>query len=129
MKTFLLKKLVRDSELVWIRENNGTCESELVTGGKKQQLLKAKLLEEARELVEASAQEERRAEFADVFEVLYALADSLDVSREEIEQKRQEKRQRRGGFDQGVYIESVSYPDESRMVEYLSGQPEKYPEV
>jgi predicted house-cleaning noncanonical NTP pyrophosphatase (MazG superfamily) len=61
--------------------------------------LKLKLLEEAVEVQEATSKSDLAEEMADVFEVLHALAKANKISLEEIEQKRREKADLRGGFD------------------------------
>ena len=123
MKTFRLNKLVRDSELDWIEQNQGISQHRFLNRAEKIKALREKLEEETQELLDASSQDERLAEFADVFEVLYELAEALDIKKDDIEKKRQ----RRGGFDQGIFIETVSYPDDSKMTRYLLSQPEKSP--
>ena len=127
MKTFRLNKLVRDSELNWIEQNQGISQHRFLNRAEKIKALREKLEEETQELLDASSTEERLAEFADVFEVLYELAEALEIKKDDIEKKRQQKRERRGGFDQGIYIETVSYPEDSKMTKYLLSQPERAP--
>lgn len=127
MKTFRLNKLVRDSELDWIEQNQGISQHRILNRAEKIMGLREKLEEETQELLEASSQDEKLAEFADVFEVLYDLAEALEIKKDDIEKKRQQKRERRGGFDQGIFIETVTYPEDSKMTMYLLSQPDKYP--
>ena len=127
MKTFRLNKLVRDSELNWIEQNHGISQHKFLNRAEKIKALREKLEEETQELLDASSQDEKLAEFADVFEVLYELAEALEIKKDDIEKKRQQKRERRGGFDQGVFIETVSYPEDSKLTTYLLSQPTKSP--
>lgn len=46
-------------------------------------------------------------ELADVQEVILALADAIDRSKEELEEARLEKATRRGAFRKRIYLESV----------------------
>lgn len=67
----------------------------------------AKLLEKLREEVEEFVKEENSEELADILEILYTLAESHGVSREELEQKRKEKEDRRGGFARKIILDET----------------------
>jgi len=43
-------------------------------------------------------------ELADILEVIEALLDWHDISREELKELRREKRKERGGFARGLYL-------------------------
>ena len=66
-------------------------------------LLEEKLMEEVKEYLEAKNLEE----LADVLEVLVGLAGSLGYTEEELFKKRAEKKQERGGFSEGLVLEST----------------------
>lgn len=46
-------------------------------------------------------------ELADILEVVYGLAESINLSKEELELIRAQKHSKRGGFSQGIFLESV----------------------
>ena len=46
-------------------------------------------------------------ELADIMEVVFAIADILGVSEEELLKVRTEKREKRGGFEQGIFLKTV----------------------
>lgn len=65
--------------------------------------LDAKLREEVAEYLESHSIEE----IADVLEVLHAIANSMGVSWQAVEEVRLEKQRKRGGFERGIILESV----------------------
>jgi predicted house-cleaning noncanonical NTP pyrophosphatase (MazG superfamily) len=98
-------------------------------GQKHIEHLKLKLLEEAAEVQEATSKEDLTEEMADVFEVLHALAKANHISLEDIEQKRIEKADLRGGFDGGTYCAYMDVPAGHPAVEKYQAMSHKYPEM
>ncbi len=77
--------------------------------------LKDKLLEEAQEVFEAYSKEDKtdlKEEMADVIEVIDAMLYHNKISLEEVLAIRDAKRAKRGGFEKGVFLESIDYFDE-----------------
>ena len=70
------------------------------------QLLAQKLIEEAFE-VWNSGQQHIAEELADVLEVVEALRSNSGIAKEELARVQEEKRAKRGGFDQLVYLEET----------------------
>ncbi|MBW9146577.1 nucleoside triphosphate pyrophosphohydrolase [Clostridium sp. CM027] len=66
-------------------------------------LLETKLNEEVSEYLEAKNLEE----LADVMEVLFSLASVLGYSEEDLINKRNEKKEERGGFEKGIVLDKV----------------------
>jgi len=66
--------------------------------------LRQKLVEETFEALDAKSGEELIDELADVQEVVKALCGALHVTSDQVESEREEKRQRRGGFDGGLML-------------------------
>ncbi|MBX4262361.1 nucleoside triphosphate pyrophosphohydrolase [Clostridium estertheticum] len=101
MKTY--NKLVRD-KIPEIIEAAG--KSFDIHYAKKEEvlpLLERKLNEEVSEYLEAKNLEE----LADVMEVLFGLANALGYSQEDLINKRNEKKEERGGFEKGIVLEKV----------------------
>jgi predicted house-cleaning noncanonical NTP pyrophosphatase (MazG superfamily) len=96
-------KLVRDRIPDIIRESGERPVTHTATGEEYDRRLLEKLDEEVAEYRESRAVEE----LADVLEVVCALRESHGVSREELAEKRQQKAERRGRFDDGVVLERV----------------------
>lgn len=103
-------KLVRDKIPDRIRSQGGIPKVRRLRGNELIDALFAKLLAEVRE-----AQGERTrggcvSELADVQEVINKLLNVLHTSPDRLQQLMQEKRNDRGGFNDGCYIESVELP-------------------
>ncbi|MBZ9607272.1 nucleoside triphosphate pyrophosphohydrolase [Clostridium estertheticum] len=101
MKTY--NKLVRD-KIPEIIESTG--KSFDIHYGKKEELLpllETKLNEEVSEYLEAKNLEE----LADIMEVLFGLASTLGYSEEDLINKRNAKKEERGGFEKGIVLERV----------------------
>lgn len=96
-------KLVRDRIPEIIKADGKECDVEIVEGNKKYELLEKKLMEEVNEFLE----DKNLEELADVMEVLFGLADSLGFSEEELVRKRNEKKEERGGFKEGIVLNEV----------------------
>jgi predicted house-cleaning noncanonical NTP pyrophosphatase (MazG superfamily) len=74
--------------------------------------LKDKLLEEAQEVFEAYGKEDKTAlkeEIADVIEVIDAMLYHNGFTLEEVLAIRDTKKEKRGGFEEGLYLEYIDY--------------------
>lgn len=69
--------------------------------------LKTKLTEELEEVMVATDKESMLEELADLVEVIYAIVEHSEVSIEEFERVRVTKREEKGGFEKGLWLESV----------------------
>ncbi len=79
------------------------------------ELLKNKLLEEIEEMFEVYEGDDTmklKEEIADISEVLTAIAYHKDFSIDEVEKIREAKKEKRGGFETGLFLESIDYFDE-----------------
>ncbi len=88
-----------------------------------------KLIEEAAEVRTATDQQEIIAELADVLEVVDGLCKAYSISLSEIKQIKEEKYKTRGGFEQGLYIETLQMDESNPKVDYFRASPDKYPEI
>lgn len=96
-------KLVRDKIPQIIMESGKECEVEISPKEERAELLEKKLMEEVNEYLE----DKNLEELADIMEVLFGLADNLGYSEEDIIKKREEKKEERGGFKEGIVLKSV----------------------
>ncbi|WP_297638629.1 nucleoside triphosphate pyrophosphohydrolase [uncultured Clostridium sp.] len=96
-------KLVRDLIPEIIEKTGKTSKTRIVSGKEKTKYLETKLEEEVGEYLE----DKNLEELADVMEVLFALADNLGYTEKDLLEKREEKKQARGGFKEGIILEEV----------------------
>ncbi|GAA0070874.1 nucleoside triphosphate pyrophosphohydrolase [Clostridium sardiniense] len=96
-------KLVRDNIPKIVEESGKKCNIKIVIGKEKEEYLEKKLNEEVNEYLE----DKNLEELADIMEVLFALADNLGYSDEELLNKREEKKSLRGSFKKGIILKKV----------------------
>ena len=98
-------KLVRDFIPQIIEESGRTCEWRKVKDRTEHiQRLKEKIIEETDEFIENSCVEEA----ADMLEVLYTFTFLHDIEFEEVLDAAREKAEKRGGFMEGIILESTT---------------------
>ena len=68
-------------------------------------------------------------ELADCLEVIHEFANTLGISFDEVETQRQSKRQKQGGFEKKIVVDTVTAPIENPWVSYFLKNPNKYPEI
>lgn len=76
--------------------------------------LKDKLLEESQEVFDAYNKEDKsqlKEELDDVIEVIDAILYHNNISLSEVLAIRDAKKEKRGGFEKGLYLESIDYFD------------------
>jgi predicted house-cleaning noncanonical NTP pyrophosphatase (MazG superfamily) len=119
MKIFY-NKLIRDKMIDIYKhdvENKITASDYAVRYMEKEETLerlKDKLLEEAREVFEAYGKEDNtqlKEEIADVIEVIDAILYHNDISLDEVLKLRDAKKEKKGGFESGLFLESIDYLD------------------
>ena len=103
MKTIRYDKLVRDRIPEIIEQDGKTCVCTVLEEEEYLKKLDEKLNEELAEYQESKSMEE----LADLLEVIRAVAVARGSSMEEIERIRQEKADKRGGFEKRVLLEEV----------------------
>ncbi|MBX4264475.1 nucleoside triphosphate pyrophosphohydrolase [Clostridium estertheticum] len=101
MKTY--NKLVRDKIPDIIKASGKIFDIHYAKKEEILPLLERKLNEEVSEYLEAKNLEE----LADVMEVLFGLANALGYSEEDLINKKNEKKEERGGFEKGIVLEKV----------------------
>ena len=108
MKKIVYNKLIRDKILEIIEKSNKTASYKVINDSEEvQKLLLQKLREEMDEVLGATSQEELFEELADVLEVVYRIAQVNGLEVEQLEKIRCAKREKRGGFEKNIFLESV----------------------
>ncbi len=101
-------KLVRDRIPEIIAGNGGVPTVRRLPKAKLAGALKDKLLEESAELWKTKKRDDLVAEIADVLEILDALCAESGITAGEVGKVQKEKRKKRGGFEEGVWLVSVN---------------------
>ena len=97
-------KLVRDKIPEIIGKDGAKCVVSKIEGKELKSALKYKLREETNEFVESDMEIE---EMADVFEVIDKILEMNDWTLEDVRKAQDEKREKRGGFSEGLYLVCV----------------------
>ena len=104
MKKIEYHKLVRDRIPEIIKQDGKTCECSVLSQQEYILLLDQKLNEELAEYQESKSMEE----LADLLEVMCAVAAARGSSMEEVEKIRVRKKEKRGGFEKRILLETVT---------------------
>ena len=96
-------KLVRDRIPEIIEADENVCTTEILPSEQYMEMLDSKLNEELAEYQESKALEE----LADLLEVMRAVVNARGWSWEKLEQMRQEKAAKRGGFEKKILLKEV----------------------
>lgn len=100
-------KLVRDRIPEIIERTGKSATWRELSADEYRLALRAKVLEEAKELVDA-ADDALLSELADLEEVIEAILGAYNLTRDELEAARQRKNDERGAFAKRLFLESVS---------------------
>jgi predicted house-cleaning noncanonical NTP pyrophosphatase (MazG superfamily) len=103
-------KLVRDNVPAQIADRGEHFEIVRLEGDALIDALRRKLVEEALEALDANAGTDLVGELADLQEVVKAIAKAIQVSPQDLEDERQRKRKKRGGFEQGYLLLTTASP-------------------
>ena len=96
-------KLVRDKIPEIIKENGDTSVTHIASEKEYEEKLKAKLREEVEEFLE----NENEGELIDILEVINAICEVKSIDKNQLEEKRKEKYEKRGGFKSRIILEET----------------------
>jgi predicted house-cleaning noncanonical NTP pyrophosphatase (MazG superfamily) len=125
--SFKVAKLVRDKALENLTAEGALVDHEHLPRDKIELVLKDKILEEAREIIEGETKEAIAEEIADLMEVILTYMDHLSITREEVEAIRAEKTAKTGAFKNALYIQKITVEEGSLQEAHFLRQPHKYP--
>jgi len=125
---FRFAKVVRDKAPVIMSSEGIASNMRIMEHEEYISKLKDKILEEAQEVVE-SKHEELLEELADVLEVVHCLARANGFSVDDIERERINKFEKRGGFEEKIYVSHVTTEQGGRLFDYMRSNPDKYQEI
>lgn len=130
MRTFSSRKLWRDTMIERMEQQHGSViKWRSLNDAEFDEQLRAKLTEEAEEVARTQSRSELIAELADVFEVIDALTKVHNITKDEILQTQNKKREERGGFERRQFVETVQHKVGSVGEAYCLAEPTKYPEI
>lgn len=105
-------KLVRDRIPEIIQQSGKQCTTKNLSDEQYIKELQKKSVEELQEYLNTKDNEKAIEELADVLEVLHALAKCHGSSIEEVEKVRIEKKKKRGGFEEKIFL--IEVEDETK---------------
>lgn len=103
-KPVYFNKLVRDKIPEIISKNGGNPTIKVLNGEEYKIAIFEKLKEECAEVISAENKEHLTEELADLFEVIHSIIKNQDITFEEIEKVRLSKKEKRGGFDEKIFL-------------------------
>jgi len=103
-------KLIRDRIPEIIKKDNAIPKISILDDERYKIALKEKLVEEAKELLEAKTDKEILNELSDVLQLIESLALNNNTTIEEVEKQRKKKKIERGGFEKKLFLEYVDEP-------------------
>lgn len=103
----IYNKLVRDKIPEIIEANGEKPIIRILENNEYKDELEKKLLEEYNEVLKAKSSNERIEELADMIEVIISLAKLENKSLDDIIKTANKKREKRGGFEKRIFLESV----------------------
>jgi predicted house-cleaning noncanonical NTP pyrophosphatase (MazG superfamily) len=101
------QKLVRDKIIKIIEAKGEKAEYKILGPDAREHALRAKIVEEGYELIEAASPQKVLEELADVYQAFLDCAKANRLPLELIEAVRRDKFDERGGFDEGFFLIST----------------------
>ncbi len=130
MPKFISNKVVRGNILGWHQAAGHKVEYKKLEGKELIDALCKKLYEEADEVAGSSDKDDMTEELADVQQIIDDICDIAGIDKQSVEAARKDKLAQKGGFQDGIFIDTVDIPDENdKMAKYCRAQPDKYPEI
>ncbi len=126
---FKIEKLVRNRTLERLAAADVTASSQTLSAEEYPVHIKKKLIEESHEVASASTPEELCSELADVLEAVRAIAQATKIPFDDVEKKRLEKLESRGGFDKRIYLNYIEMDENNSKYQYHKNKPQEYPEI
>lgn len=113
----IFNKLVRDKIPKIIEDNGEYALTEILNDKSFENAIDNKLMEEVKEVINAKTKEDIKEELADLLEVILKKAEINNIKFSEIEEERIEKKNKKGGFDDKIFLvetKDQNYDDENK---------------
>ncbi len=121
-RTFRLNKLVRDKITADHIQNGAKVEHHKLSKEDKIKALVDKIIEEISEGTDLG-------ELADVQEALDQIIKDQGFTKAQVEAKQDEKRAKNGGFENGDFIDTETWPADHHWADYYAQEPNRFPEI
>lgn len=130
MPTFQLDKLVRDKFQKIYAELDETIVFRRLSGEELKEEICEKLLEEAAELSVAGATREKIIdEIGDIQQILDDMKTVYGISQNQVQEAMVKKFAKKGGFTEGLFVETITLKEGDPWIQYYRNEPQKYPEM
>jgi len=128
MAIFLLDKLIRDKLRAEYEKLNQKATYKTLSKPEFIEALKQKLIEEANE-IDVTDRQSIVGEVADVYQVLEDMLAANDISLDEVQNAKRVKFEKKGGFAEATYIDTLELTDDDEWNGYYRQQPDLYKEI
>lgn len=129
MPEFELNKLVRDKLPDDYERLDQVAKYRYLTPDEHKVELVNKIIEEAKEIKINGHIDSVKSEIADIQQVLDDLIKIHSINPDEISEIQQKKFDNKGGFENGIYVESIRLSNDDEWVNYYRENPDIFPEV
>jgi predicted house-cleaning noncanonical NTP pyrophosphatase (MazG superfamily) len=121
-RTFKLNKLVRDKIVDDHIKNGAKVNHHKLSKEDKIKSLANKIIEEISEGTDLS-------ELADVQEAIDQIIKDQGLTKEQVAETQKAKRAKNGGFENGDFIDTETWPADHKWANYYAAEPARFPEV
>jgi predicted house-cleaning noncanonical NTP pyrophosphatase (MazG superfamily) len=128
MATFVFNKLIRDKLRAEYEKMNQKAVYRKLSKPEFAEALKQKLIEEANEIV-ATDKESVINELADIYQVVEEIIKLYEITPEEVGKVKLAKFEKKGGFSEANFVETLELTDNDEWNEYYRKSPEVFKEV
>lgn len=130
MPRFTFKKLIRDNILELHQQAGHKIDHRFLSGKELKEALRLKLHEEADEIpIRDVADDEIIEEIADVQQIIDDLKAQYGIEDAQLDAVQKAKYDKKGGFQRGVYVDTVEADETDEWVSYYREHPLKYHEI
>jgi len=128
MAKFILDKLIRDKLRAEYERLNQKAVYRTLSKSELGEALKQKLIEEAKE-IDVSDRQSIVEEVADAYQVLEDMLTVNSISFEEVQKVKLAKFEKKGGFTDATYIETLELADDDEWNDYYRKHPDLFKEI
>jgi len=129
MRKFYMNKLWRDQASLFKKDDGSIIHLQILNDAEYNNELGLKLIEEATEVHMAQSPDELMDELGDVLEVIDCIVKFHKLSKDEILNRQQKKREDRGSYEERKFVSTAEFAPDSYGEKYCLKDPERYPEI